>query len=154
MNSMREHNDSVMDSLIPKLEVSHGREAAFGEASRWTQVHHIDRLVKDGVPIDCRIGDRHVTPLMMAGKKASAKRLLELGADPNVTDAHGHTALMWIFLSLFRKAETMARVKLLLKYDADKTIVDDAGKTAFDHAANRNDTACMELLVIEADEIG
>lgn len=149
MASMREQNDAVMDSLIPKIEISHGREVALGEASRWTLVHHINRLVADGVPIDCGIGDRRVTPLMMAGKTASAKRLLELGADPNATDANGHTALMWMFLSLFRKAETLARVNLLLKFGADKTIKDDDGKTAFDHAANRGDSVCMELLAIE-----
>ena len=146
---MREHNDSVMNSLIPKFEISHGREVALGEASRWTLVDHIDRLVADGVPIDCRIGDLQVTPLMMAGKKASANRLLELGADPNATDAHGHTAIMWMFISLFRRAETLARVKLLLKFGADKTIKDDDGLTAFDHASNRGDTACMALLTIE-----
>lgn len=149
MASMREHNDSVMDSLIPKFEISHGREVALGEASRWTLVHHIDRLVTDGVPVDCRIGERQVTPLMMAGKKASAKRLLELGADPNATDAHGHTALMWMFISLFRKAETISRVTLLLKFGADKKIIDNDGLTAFDHASKRDDTACMKLLAIE-----
>ena len=149
MASMREHNDSVMDSLIPQFEVSHGREVALGEAARWTQVHHIDRLVTGGVPVDCRVGDCRVTPLMMAGKKASAKRLLELGADPNATDSDGHTALMWMFISHFRKAETLARVKLLLEHGADKTILDNDGNTAFDHAANRGDTGCMELLAIE-----
>lgn len=146
---MREHNDTTMDSLIPKFEISHGREVALGEASRWTLVDHIDRLVAGGVPIDCRIGERQVTPLMMAGKKAAAKRLLELGADPNATDAHGHTALMWMFISLFRKAETISRVKLLLKFGADKTIKDQNGRTAFHHASNRDDTACMKLLAIE-----
>jgi ankyrin repeat protein len=149
MTSMSQHNDAAMDSLIPKFEISHGREVALGEASRWTLVDHIDRLVADGVPIDCRIGERQVTPLMMAGKKAAAKRLLELGADPNATDSHGHTALMWMFISLFRKAETISRVKLLLKFGADKTIKDNNGRTAFDHASNRDDTACMKLLAIE-----
>jgi hypothetical protein len=145
---MREHNDSVMNALIPRLEVSHGREVALGEASRWALVEHIDRLIADGVPVDCRIGDRQVTPLMMAGKKASAKRLLELGADPNATDAYGHTALMWLFISLFRKSETLARVRLLLEFGADKTIKDNDGRTAFDHASDRDDTACMALLAI------
>jgi hypothetical protein len=152
MTSMREQNDAAMDSLITKLEVSHGREVALGEASRWTRVHHIDRLVADGIPVDCRIGDRQVTPLMMAGKKASAKRLLELGADPNATDANGHTALMWMFISLYRKTETLARIKLLLEFGADKRIKDHDGRTAFDHASKRDAAACMELLTIEEVE--
>jgi ankyrin repeat protein len=137
-----------MDSLIPKFEISHGREVALGEASRWALVHHIDRLVAAGVPVDCSIGDRQVTPLMMAGKMASVKRLLELGADPNAIDHHGHTALMWTFISLFRKAETLARVKILLEFGADKTMLDNDGNSAFDHASKRNDTACMKLLTI------
>ncbi|MCR9197641.1 MAG: ankyrin repeat domain-containing protein [Planctomycetaceae bacterium] len=146
MASMKEHNDRVMDSLIPQFEISHGREVALGEAARWTLLHHVDRLVGAGVAVDCRIGDLLVTPLMLAGKKAAAKRLLELGADPNATDANGHTAIMWMFISHYRKTETFARVKLLLTHGADKAIMDQSGRTAFDYATDRGDVRCMELL--------
>lgn len=141
-----------MDSLNPKFENSHGPEVALGEASCWTLVDNTDRLVANGVPIDCRIGERQVSPLMMAGKQASEKRLLALGADPNATHAHGHNALMWMFISLFLKAETVSLVKLLLEFGADKTIKDNDGRTAFDHASNRGDAACMKLLMIEEVE--
>ena len=59
---------------------------------------------------------------------------------------------MWLFMSVFRKSETLARVRILFEFGADKTIKDNDGRTAFDHASDRGDTACMALLAIDEDE--
>jgi uncharacterized protein len=58
----------------------------------------IDQLVGAGVPVDAvdEAFDGH--PLREAaanGRAASVRRLLELGADPNLRDAHGRTPLDW-----------------------------------------------------------
>ena len=142
----RENNERALDNLIPALEAKHGPEVALGEASRWSQIQHIDRLVAMGVDLDCRIGEQKVTPLMMAGTKAPAQRLLEHGADVNASDGKGRTALMWLFISLYRKNETLARVKLFLKHGADIAVLDQDGLSAYDHALEREDAACAELL--------
>ena len=148
MNWKREHNERTLEALIPELEAKHGAEVALGEAARWTQVGHIQRLVDLGTDVNCRIGERQVTPLMMAGKKAAAKMLLELGADVNATDAEGHTALMWLFIQHFRKHEALSRVKLLLSHRADTEILDAGGLSAYDHAIRRGDSASAELIRI------
>ncbi len=148
MDWRREHNKRALDELIPLLEAKHGAEVALGEASRWSQLAHIDRLVQQGVNVNCRTGEHKWTPLLMAGTKPAAKKLLELGADVNASNAHGHTALMLVLIQNFRKQEYIARIKLLLNYGADVSITDNIGKTAYDYAIERPDMDAAELLAL------
>jgi ankyrin repeat protein len=84
------------------------------------------------------------TPLMAAvvkGNKEIVQALLENNADPNLTDAHGTTAL--IYAVQFKNA---AILKSLLDHKADKSKIDDKGKTAFEYAVFSNNEEIINLL--------
>ena len=84
------------------------------------------------------------TPLMAAvvkGNKEIVQALPENNADPNLTDVHGTTAL--IYAVQFKNA---AILKLLLDHKADKSKIDDKGKTAFEYAVFSNDEEIINLL--------
>lgn len=84
------------------------------------------------------------TPLMAAvvkGNKEIVQALLENNANPNLTDVHGTTAL--IYAVQFKNA---AILKLLLDHKADKSKIDDKGKTAFEYAVFSNDEEIINLL--------
>ncbi|NND88533.1 MAG: ankyrin repeat domain-containing protein, partial [Flavobacteriaceae bacterium] len=75
------------------------------------------------------------------GHTEVAQILLKSGANPNVTNFNGATAL--IFATTFSHPDI---VKLLLEAGADKTIADDRGNTALDHAKMQGKKAIIELL--------
>jgi hypothetical protein len=74
-------------------------------------------------------------------KNELAKSLLENGANPNLTNLQGTTALM--YATQFKNIEL---VKLLLQYKADKTIVNKDQKTAFEFAVFSNNEEIINLL--------
>lgn len=77
------------------------------------------------------IGD--ITPLMIAagvGNIVYMEFLLEKGVNPNMKDTYGQSALFYAL----RNTDTFIEAyNLLLKYEADKTIIDHNGKTVFDY---------------------
>lgn len=84
------------------------------------------------------------TPLMAAvvkGNKEIVQALLKHNADPNLTDSHGTTAL--IYAVQFKNVDI---IKLLLNHKADKSKTDDKGKTAFEYAVFTNDDEIINLL--------
>lgn len=84
------------------------------------------------------------TPLMacvVKGDSVLARLLLQKGANPNLTDSKGTTAL--IYAVEFQNIET---VQLLLKYNADKTHKNNEGKTAFEFAVFSGNEAIINLL--------
>lgn len=78
---------------------------------------------------------------VVRGKNELAKSLLENGANPNLTNLQGTTALM--YASQFKNVEL---VKLLLQYKADKTIINKEQKTAFEFAVFSNNDEIINLL--------
>ena len=75
------------------------------------------------------------------GKVEEVKTLLANGADVNLQDDVGRTALMRV--SLGRKAEV---VKILLDHGADVNLQDKFGDTALKHASRKGHKRVMELL--------
>jgi ankyrin repeat protein len=145
MTSMKEHNQAVLVALIHKLEETRGPHVALAEATRWTLLEEIDRLLAAGVDPNVRL-EKNQTPLMYAGTRKSAERLLKAGAHPNATDEEGCTPLIWFFKGLYRKREAMSRVRLLLSHGADPHVVDHSGQTALDYATPKYDSDVLDLL--------
>ncbi len=84
------------------------------------------------------------TALMAAvvrGKNELVKLLLVNGANPNLTNLQGTTALM--YAAQFKNIEL---VKLLLQNKADKTIINKDQKTAFEFAVFSNNDEIINLL--------
>ena len=84
------------------------------------------------------------TPLMAAVVKGNVEivqALLENNANPNLTDAHGTTALIYAV-----QFKNVAIIKLLLNHKADKLKIDDKGKTAFEYAVFSNNDEIINLL--------
>lgn len=135
---MKSHNEAALRQLVRDLESKRGAGAALAEATRWNLPDEIDRLLDAGVEPDVVL-ENGMTPLMYAGKKASAERLLKAGANPNAVDDYGRTPMIWFFMGLYRKREAIARIKLYLTYGADLMIADNEGVTALDHAAQKYD---------------
>lgn len=84
------------------------------------------------------------TPLMAAvvkGNEEIVTALLDNNANPNLTDAHGTTAL--IYAVQFKNPVIL---KILLSHNADKSKIDDKGKTAFEYAVFSNNDEIINLL--------
>ena len=75
------------------------------------------------------------------GYSAIAKLLINSGADVNISNFNGATAL--IFAATFNKPEIAA---LLLAHGADKSAIDDKGNTALEHAKMQSSAAVLALL--------
>jgi ankyrin repeat protein len=91
-----------------------------------------------------RKGPGGSTPLMYAalyGDIASMRQLLDLGADPNVRNETGATALMWA-------ADNLEKTKLLMDHRADANARSDDGLTPIIIAGNWfGSSAILKLLI-------
>ena len=95
-------------------------------------VEVVDLLVNAGVPIEARDADEE-TPLLSAirwGKTATAKRLVELGADVNAVDVHRRNSLH--LATIHNRFEI---IPLLLAKDADHTALTAEGRNIAHFAA-------------------
>ena len=144
---MKEHNQAALTMLVRELESKRGAGVALAEATRWTLLDEIDRLLASGIDPNVKV-EGGLTPLMYAGTKKSAERLLKAGADPNASDDNGCTPLIWFFKAMFRKREAIARVKLYLSHGADPLIADDSRQTALDYAKPKYDSDVLDLLTM------
>ncbi len=70
-----------------------------------------------------------------------SKKLLENGANPNITDKEGITPLMYAVQ--FQNADT---VELLLSYKADKSLKNNQNKTAFELAVESQNQEIINKL--------
>lgn len=82
-----------------------------------------------------------LTASVFKGNYELVKKLLELGADPNIADANGTTPLFYAVDS-----ENEAMVKLLLKYKADTTLKDGMEQSIFEHAIKTKNQTIINLL--------
>jgi uncharacterized protein len=84
------------------------------------------------------------TPLMACSVKGDVKMseiLLKKGANANLTDANGTTALIYAV-----EFQNIALVDLLLQYKADKSLKDKNNKTAFEIAVFSGNQTIINLL--------
>jgi ankyrin repeat protein len=101
-------------------------------------------LLEHGATIDCR-DDEGKTPLIHACTGPFAKTveiLLDAGADVNAKDStEAFTPLM-----MGAGLGQTEVVKVLLRHNADKSMLDDDDESALDHARNSGHTGIVELL--------
>ncbi len=90
-------------------------------------------------------GPGGATPLLYAalyGDAASVKLLLDAGADPNIRNDAGASALMWA-------AGDLEKVRLLVEHGADVNATSDAGRTPLLIAAGRFGNAAVVKLLLD-----
>ncbi|MEE4246251.1 MAG: ankyrin repeat domain-containing protein, partial [Kangiellaceae bacterium] len=96
------------------------------------QADTVDLLVNAGAPVNIKTNNSSaLSPLHSAAASQSiliVRKLLSCGADVDVQQAGGYTALM--SAAAHNNSELLA---LLQSFGANLAIKDDAGKTAFDH---------------------
>jgi uncharacterized protein len=101
--------------------------AELANAAASGNVALIDKLARDGVPIDGMSSQGEVTPLVFAlamENYAGSKRLLELGANPNRRVVIDQTKGMLFSLVVMSDNPTLA--ELLLQFKADPNVVSNA----------------------------
>ncbi len=108
---------------------------AWNDSKKWGKSEIEEILIKNGVSSIKGLGDENIdetdkngrTALMLVCEKGVPEKvaeLLEKGADPNIQDKRGKTALMFACKSIPKKVE------LLLNNGASPNIQDNYGKTA------------------------
>jgi ankyrin repeat protein len=103
------------------------------DALRHGDRRRFERLLKDTPDAARATGTGGITPLMYAalyGDPASARQLLDLGADPNARNDAGATALMWA-------VDSLETTRVLLEHGADPNIRSADGRNALVLAAAR-----------------
>lgn len=118
-------------------------------AARGNYYKSIPMLIQYGAEIDVRIGSNKRSPLIMAaafGAIDALKILLDNGADMKVVDGDGETALISAV-----KARSPECVSALLCANADKSIKDSLGLTAYDWAIKKKDVAIVEIFAAHVE---
>jgi ankyrin repeat protein len=114
------------------------------QALRESDTQTVGRALADDPKVVTRKGPGGATPLMYAAlysNAATLRRFLEAGADPNVPNDAGATALMWA-------AGDLEKTRLLLDRGAKVNARSDAGRTALLIAAGRmNNAAVVKALL-------
>ena len=118
----------------------------------------VNALTTDHIKMTALIllADRYATTRNDAPKLPIAKVLLDGGADVDIQDTHGKTALMY-FAEISWATEItdiVDWIRLLVSYGADKTLRDEKGLTALDyfHRSCRRDNLKEEKIPVY-DEI-
>lgn len=120
---------------------------------------------KQGVPGRGILGRVGATPLIAAASTSDVallRTLLELNADPKLTNADGTTPLLaaaGVGVGAPEEAagsepEVLAVIAILLKRGADVNAVDKNGETAMHGAAYRNHPKVVQLLADRGSKIG
>jgi len=104
-----------------------------------------DKAMSEDPAILRRKGPGGSTPLMYAAlysDAATVRRMLEAGADPNLRNDSGASALMWA-------AGDLEKTRLLLDHHAEVNARSDAGRTALLIAAGRMNNAGVVKLLLD-----
>ena len=118
----------------------------------------VEALLKAGVPVDSRDQFGRTALMVAVGSydnwcpEKVAQVLLENGADPNLQDNNGDTALHWLVRLPKCSAGNLKNMNLLLGYDADPTIRNKKGQAAFDVADENTCFPKMEMMVLYLKE--
>lgn len=132
-----------------------------------TSLEFANRLIKAGADVNlklkwgyagkAKLNPKGATPFLFASKTADIpllKLLLELGADPTLTNVDGTTALMAAagigVVSVGEEPgteeEVIAAIKMMIQIGIDPNVVDKNGETAMHGAAYRNFPEVVKLL--------
>lgn len=130
---------------LARFLLKHGStpENSLWAAAFADNVEAIDLLVKSGASLDPVAEDE--TPFLGAIKWSrftAAERLLRHGANVNVQNSKGVTALHMVL----KKNSDRKHVEMLLRHGADPTIRSKDGKTSLDLVARRRDKTYFDLL--------
>eukprot|EP00752_Nemacystus_decipiens_P012623 g11179.t1 len=139
------------DSAMTKVLLRHGADVKAFDRIGYTALHCaaasgapdvIDALVESGADLEAKSlrfsksGTYRVsgfTPLHSATDRLpNMAKLLEKGANVNVTDDNGLTPLHVVCMTAAKKALAVERADFLLRRGADETITDDDGNTPKD----------------------
>jgi len=97
------------------------------------------------------------TKLMTAAEEvniAVIRDLLKAGANVNLVDQMGRTALMIAIENFYMDEEKInwyLCLEELIKAGTDLSIIDDSGKTVYNYAENSDDLKCLKLLKESSD---
>lgn len=117
--SRKAANDQAILDMVRLIEKRHGPGLALGEASRWTCLSEVKRLLDLGVPPDFRIPPNDVTPLMLASDPRVAELLISRGADVDALDAKGDSTLANFLLLTYPKSKATKFISALLRHGAN-----------------------------------
>ena len=114
------------------------------QAIRRDQTDLLDSLLRQGTPVSLRMQDG-TSPLAYAalrGSETSVRLLLKYGADPNVTNQAGVTALVW-------GVRELAKVRMLLDAGAAPNVQTRLGNTPLIIAAAHASSVDVVRLLLE-----
>lgn len=130
------------------------REPALLEAARQGNLEWINRLIAEGVSVDCR-GVNGSTCLHMAASGVELKAIdffLRKGHDVNAQNAYGSTPLISLIKGSLYSSAQLKAAQRLLDSGADPRIRDVKGRNALDWAADGR-TKLLTILTARAQEL-
>lgn len=94
--------------------------------------HAVEFLIRQGANVNL-VNENGATPVFYADNAKVLEILLKAGANPNATDGQGMTPLM---VNAKKGRFGVEQIKVLLKYKADKALLDKHGKSALDYCTD------------------
>lgn len=143
--NFRDHNRRALTSLIRDLEQKRGGAVALREATRFSLVEEIQRLIDSGVDVNSRT-ERGLSPLMFAYDAKIGGLLIRHGADVNARDDQGNTPLIWFLRALAKKATAEKYLRLLVSVGADLSVRSSDGRSAYSLAEEKYGSDIAKLL--------
>lgn len=129
------------------LENPPSETALMHACKRSAPLKHILALVNSGVTINS-VNSKGESSLRMAHKEYIVRLLLEANANPNISDADGHTPLIAAVSS-----KQMWKVLLLIQHNANVNQVNNYGYTALMHAAMYREVDMSRVLLDEGADV-
>jgi ankyrin repeat protein len=133
--------DSLAGEAPP--HVTDPKAARIMEALRLRDSAAFDRLIRNRIAIN-RLGTNADTPLMYSvfyGSIDSVRKLLDAGAEANLANSVGATALMWA-------VRDIEKVQTLVEHGAKVDVVSNDGRTPLETAIQRSDGEATALFLL------